>query len=49
MKTIDKYLTEAKVPLKQNAIKKVLGGKKSGSYDIDGKKVSITVAGDCLH
>ncbi len=48
MKTIDKYLTEAKIPLKQNAIKKVLSGKKSGSYDIDGKKVQITVVQDTM-
>lgn len=48
MRAIDKYLTEAKVVLTQPSIKKILSKPKSGTYDIDGKKVIITVAGDTM-
>lgn len=48
MRTIDKYLTEAKVPLKQPTIKRVLDAKKSGLHEIDGKKVQVTVVGDTM-
>lgn len=48
MRTIDKYLTEAKVKLNQPSIKAVIAKRKSGSYEIDGKKVQVTVAGDTM-
>ena len=48
MKTIDKYLTEAKIKLNQPSIKKLINKTKSGSYDIDGKKVQISVSGDMM-
>ena len=48
MKTIDKYLTEAKIKLNQPSVKKVLTSKKSGSYDVDGKKVQVTVIADTM-
>lgn len=48
MKTIDKYLTEAKIQLNQPSIKRLLDKPKSGSFEIDGKKVQITVVGDTM-
>ena len=48
MKTINKYLTEAVVKLSQANIKKILSSKKAGQYDIDGKKVTLTKAGDTM-
>ena len=48
MKTIDKYLTEAIVKLKQPDIKKLVASKRPGTYTIDGKSVVITVAGDTM-
>lgn len=48
MKTIDKYLTEAVIKLNQPSIKKLISHPKSGSYDIDGKKVMVTVVNDTM-
>lgn len=48
MRTIDKYLTEAKVNLRQSDVKKLVSSRKSGTYEIDGKKVSVTVAKDTM-
>lgn len=43
MRTIDKYLTEASVKLKQPDITKLVSARKPGTYDIDGKKVIVTI------
>jgi len=48
MKTIDKYLTEAKIKLNRTAIKKLITKPKSGTYDIDGSKIQISVSGDMM-
>ena len=48
MKTIDKYLTEAKIKLNRMDIKRLIGKPKSGTYDIDGSKILISVTGDTM-
>jgi CO dehydrogenase/acetyl-CoA synthase gamma subunit (corrinoid Fe-S protein) len=48
MRAMDKYLTEAKIKLNQMSIKKLLGKPKSGAFEINDKKVQITVAGDVM-
>lgn len=48
MKTIDKYLTESKVKLRQPDIRKLISSKKQGIYEIDGKKVVVIIAGDTM-
>jgi CO dehydrogenase/acetyl-CoA synthase gamma subunit (corrinoid Fe-S protein) len=48
MRVIDKYLTEAKVKLKQSEIKKFISAKKPGTYVIDGKDVKVTLAADTV-
>lgn len=48
MRTIDKYLTEAKVELKRDTIKKIIDKAKTGSYDIGGEKVSISMVDDTM-
>lgn len=48
MKTIDKYLTESRVKLKQPDIKKLISSKKPGTYEIDGKKVVVIIASDTM-
>jgi hypothetical protein len=48
VRTIDKYLTESVVKLNQPEIKRLVSSKKSGTYDISGKKVSVIVAGSTM-
>ena len=48
MRTIDKYLTEAIVRLKQPDIKKLVMANKPGTFNIDNKQVVVTIAGDTM-
>ena len=45
---INKYLTEATMPLKTNNIKRIFNNQKSGNYEIDGKMVKVDVSGDTM-
>ena len=48
MRTIDKYLTEARVNLKQPDIRKLISARKPGTYEIDNKKVVVTLIKDTM-
>ncbi len=48
MKTINKYLTEAKMPLKTDKIKQFFVRPKAGKYEIDGKTVTLSVTSDTM-
>ena len=48
MKTIDKYLTEAKVNTDEQSLKRLILSGKSGIYNIEGEKVSVDLSGDTL-
>lgn len=48
MKAMNKYLTEAKVKLTRQVVKKILSRPKSSMYEIEDKKVSVTVVGDTM-
>ena len=48
MRTINKYLTESVVKLNQPDIKRLVSARKPGVYEIDGKKVSLTIANDTM-
>ena len=48
MRVIDKYLTESVVKLDQPSIKSLISSRKQGVYEIDGKKVMVTIAGDTM-
>lgn len=48
MRTIDKYLVEAIIKLKQPDIKRLITTKKPGTFTIDGNTVVVTVSGDTM-
>lgn len=48
MRTIDKYLTESRVNLKQPDIRKLISSRKPGTYEIDNKKVVVTLVKDTM-